>query len=65
MFQCDKCGKTSQAGEKCNKVVTETRPRTYSNGGVGSEIVREEKHCGKCHHEVVRAQLGHEGQTEN
>lgn len=56
MFQCDKCGKTSQAGEKCNKVVTETRPRTYSNGGVGSEIVREEKHCGKCHHE---------GQTEN
>jgi hypothetical protein len=55
MFKCDVLGKFSQPGEKCLKLVIETRPRTYVQRvrneetlrwedlvvGSGTEIVRE------------------------
>jgi len=31
VFICSKCNKVSKAGEKINKVVTQTRNKTYKN----------------------------------
>jgi hypothetical protein len=46
MFKCDVTGKFSKLGEKCNKIVAETRERVYLDQegnvvGRGFEIVKE------------------------
>jgi hypothetical protein len=55
MYKCTVTSKFSKPGEKCNKLVVETRPRTYAvrernmetgywedfDVGTGSEIVKE------------------------
>lgn len=46
MFKCRITGKTSKRGEKLNRIVVETRPKTYYNEegeviGEGFEIVEE------------------------
>lgn len=38
MFRCQVSGKVSQPGEKAHKIVTKTRPRTYTN-----RVMRGEK----------------------
>lgn len=61
MFRCDACGKQSQPGEKMIRVVTETRPKTYTRTrtrrdgseyeeevGYGEEIVSEAKVHAAC-----------------
>lgn len=41
MFNCGICGKPSKPGQKAERLVTETRQVTYSNGSHGTEIVKE------------------------
>ena len=53
MFKCDDCGKTTQPGEACNVVVTETRHKAYYDKynnfiGDGYETVKEMKLCLAC-----------------
>ena len=48
MFSCEQCGRQTGAGEKQAKKVTSRRPKIYSNGGVGWEIVKEISVCMKC-----------------
>lgn len=67
MFNCDSCGKTTQPGEKMNKVVDSERKKVYNytkvlveNGrrkkverqSSGSEIARESSFCEKCYGEI-------------
>lgn len=47
-FICEKCKKPTPNGHKANKVVTETRPKTYPDGGEGTEIVHEALFCDEC-----------------
>lgn len=60
MYRCDKCYKNSKVGEKENKVVTQTRKRSYqyriktrkgyrTKTSEGYETVREIKICGDCY----------------
>ena len=56
MFKCEKCGKTTRAGEKQHKKVVETREKTYTNLDIygnkktskGWEIVKEMNICEEC-----------------
>lgn len=63
MYVCDKCGRQTEHGERCNIVVVETRPKVYINTinkGTGdnkfvktfetrgTEIAKTEKHCNNC-----------------
>jgi len=61
MFRCNNCDKISEAGEKQNKVVTETRQHVHyqldKNGetyiaGRGTQIVKEINYCARCHKEA-------------
>lgn len=65
MFNCERCGKTSQPGQPSYRKVVETREKTYpyrshanrggpfdirdDPGGTGTEIVREITICEECH----------------
>jgi hypothetical protein len=51
-FICEFCGKATKDGEESNSIVTETRKKTYNNGGTGQEIVKEKISCLKCHPKV-------------
>lgn len=48
MFICENCKEVTAPGTKETRVVVETRPMHYANGGHGSEIVREERRCPEC-----------------
>lgn len=56
MFRCEKCGKTTRAGEKQTKKVIQTRRKEYYNvdkwgndkTSKGVEIVKEINLCEKC-----------------
>lgn len=60
MYKCQKCGKNTLPGEKCNKIITATRERTYINKfkdrkgkeiekiSTGTEIIKEISVCDKC-----------------
>lgn len=60
-YICDDCKKTTEPKQPCNKLVTETRPKTYVKqhkdkaGFVretrthGTEIVKELKLCTSCY----------------
>lgn len=56
MYNCDICTKTTKSGEKQNKVIIETREKTYYNTdkygkekiSKGWEIVNEINVCDKC-----------------
>lgn len=48
MFNCDCCGVTSEAKEKCNIVPMQTRIKYYDNGTTGLETVKEHKLCKTC-----------------
>ena len=64
MFKCQKCDKNTMAGEKCHKIVVETRPKTYINQykdrkgrkhekvTEGTEIVREINVCEECYSQI-------------
>jgi len=52
MFQCV-LGHQTKPGEKLTRVVIEKRQRTYENGGVGWEILREVPVCPE-HAEAIR-----------
>lgn len=41
MFTCGICGKPSAPRQKAERLVMETRAVNYSNGGHGTEIVKE------------------------
>jgi len=47
-FRCEKCGKVAPKGVSPVMEVIETRPKTYPNGGHGTEIVKEIKLCPEC-----------------
>jgi len=64
MFICDRCHKVTEPYETCNKVVVETRYKTYHNIRMvgkppmqnekhfetkGMEIAKEESLCTKCY----------------
>jgi hypothetical protein len=66
MFYCQKCGVLNQVGQPINKVVTESREKTYVNTyrkneysqprefeTKGWEIVKEIKTCPKCYTELT------------
>lgn len=68
MFKCDSCKCTTKSGDKENKVIVQTRPRTYEYKKViienerkkvlhkeskGSEIVKETKMCCNCIDEFI------------
>lgn len=48
MFICEQCKKQTAAREKQFKKVIDSRPKRYSNGGEGWEIVKEISVCNKC-----------------
>jgi|GEM_PF-1466764 len=63
MYKCDRCGKHSELGQREIKIVSETREKEYperftpdgwgksrriDRGGVGTEVVKEERICYKC-----------------
>ena len=48
MYNCDKCGKTSEPKEKCNVVPCKIRTKRYPEGTTGTEIVKERKLCNEC-----------------
>ena len=48
MFNCEKCGKTSQPKEKCHIVPVKTKVKKYKCGSIGTEIVKEQKLCESC-----------------
>ena len=41
MFKCGICNTNSKQGEKAERVVLATRDVKYTNGGSGTEIVKE------------------------
>jgi len=41
MFICSQCNKSSRPNEKATKLSIKTRQKTYRDGTVGSEIVKE------------------------
>ncbi len=43
MFQCEITGRMSEPGEKCHKIVVETRPRTYTKWVKNEETLRWEE----------------------
>jgi hypothetical protein len=60
LYRCDKCNSISSIGDKENRVVVETRKKTYKNRiktrrghrtktSEGFETVREIKLCGDCY----------------
>ena len=65
MYKCQKCGKVTKPHEKLNRLVTQTREKTYVNKFIdrygnecekittGNEIVKEINVCGKCFEEVM------------
>ena len=48
MFNCEKCGRTTKAGEKMAKQCLKKRPRKYPNGSEGWEIAKEISVCEWC-----------------
>ena len=54
MYRCDNCDAQVQARQPQIKIVTDEnkRPRTYPNGSVGWEIIRELNVCPKCAKEL-------------
>lgn len=48
MFKCQGCSKTSQPCEKQFKNIVEKRIKTYGEGRVGWEIVKEINVCEGC-----------------
>jgi hypothetical protein len=48
MFKCQITGKMSRPGEKANKIIVETRPKTYYGWFLNEETGKME------HHEVAR-----------
>lgn len=69
MFRCQVTGKVSQPGEKSHKVVTKTRPKTYTNRVMrgdkevvitsqGWEIVQELVVCEEVYNRIVNESIG-------
>jgi len=60
MYKCEQCGSQSKIGEKLNRKITKSRPKTYENVfkddrkretkkiTEGNEIVQELLVCGGC-----------------
>ena len=61
MYKCERCNKTSKTGDKLNKIVVQTREKTYLNPdgfdkqgklkykiSYGNEIVKELNVCNEC-----------------
>ena len=57
MYYCDKCNELSQPSEPLNRVVTQTRNKTYEHVNTltgepfyteGYETVQEQQYCTKC-----------------
>ena len=48
MYNCQRCGRTTEPGEKMNKVVVKTRPKAYLCGAEGREIVKAIGVCREC-----------------
>ena len=59
MFKCDNCGEQSKPGNKCTKIVIETKEKSYKHfftkglkdvvvEGKGHETVKEVKFCTDC-----------------
>lgn len=47
-FRCEKCREPQPPCSQPKRMVFETREKSYSGGGVGTEIVREQNLCGSC-----------------
>lgn len=65
MYKCQKCGRLTKPGEKQNKLVVQTREKTYINKVIenkreiekvttGFEIAKEINVCDKCYEESIQ-----------
>ena len=62
MYKCDKCGRVSQPGEKCNIVPVKFRKKYYPEHDTeGNEIVKEQKLCIYCIDDCVHIKMNNGG----